>query len=385
LLSLAAEGEHKNMERKIPLIDLQRQYKELKEEIDSAIEKVLRRCDFILGEDVELFEQEFAKFCGTKYAVSVSSGTAALELSLRALNISEKDEVIVPTFTYYSTAAVVCYVGAVPVFVDIEETGNIDVEKIEKSITDRTKAIIPVHLYGQPANMEKIMEIAQKYNLPVIEDAAQAHGAVYLYKGNNKKVGSMGTIGCFSFYPSKNLGAYGDGGIVVTDDYNIAERIKLLRDYGRKEKYTHELLGYNMRLDTLQAAILRVKLKKLDLWNDKRRKIASLYNELLKNLPVDTVKIKKEHCTPVYHLYVIRAKERDRLHKYLSEEGVSTGIHYPTPLHLQPCFKFLGYKEGDFVVSERLSREVLSLPMFPELTEDEVMYIYEKIKKFFHL
>jgi len=372
------------MKNKIPLIDLQRQYNELKEEIDLATARVLERGDFILGEEVELFEQEFAKFCGTKYAISVSSGTAALELSLRALNITERDEVIVPTFTYYSTAAAVCYVGAVPVFVDVEEeTGNIDVEKIEKSITEKTKAVIPVHLYGQPANMEKIIEIAKKYNLYIIEDAAQAHGAVYSYKGDTKKAGSMGVVGCFSFYPSKNLGAYGDGGIVVTDDYSIAERIRLLRDYGRREKYTHELLGYNMRLDTLQAAILRVKLKRLDIWNDRRRKLANLYDELLKNLPITPMKIKREYCASVYHLYVIRVKERDRLHKYLYEEGIFTGIHYPLPLHLQPCFKFLGHTEGDFAVSEQLSKEVLSLPMFPELTEGEVEYIYEKIKNFF--
>jgi len=391
----------------IPLIDLKKQYKTIKKEINNAIKGVILKSDFILGKELELFEQEFASYCGTKYALGVDSGTGALELALRALGIKEGDEVIVPVFTFYATAATVLYVGAKPVFIDVEEdTGNIDVNKLEDSLKKfqipnskfQIKVIIPVHLFGQSCDMDKILEVAKKYNLKVIEDAAQAHGAEHKFKVQSFRyggaasgmtkfkvqgVGSIGDIGCFSFYPAKNLGAYGDGGIITTNNPELAERIKLLRDYGRTEKYTHQIIGYNKRLDTLQAAILRVKLKRLNQWNQARRKNAEIYNKLLKN--IDEVKLLKikDFAEPVYHMYVVRVKKRDELRKYLAEKGIATGIHYPLPLHLQPAFEFLGYKKGDFPIAEKLADTVLSLPLFPELEKEEIEYIAKEIENFY--
>jgi len=391
----------------IPLIDLKKQYKTIKKEINNAIKGVILKSDFILGKELELFEQEFASYCGTKYALGVDSGTGALELALRALGIKESDEAIVPVFTFYATAATVLYVGAKPVFIDVEEdTGNIDVNKLEDSLKKfqipnskfQIKVIIPVHLFGQSCDMDKILEVAKKYNLKVIEDAAQAHGAEHKFKVQSFRyggaasgmtkfkvqgVGSIGDIGCFSFYPAKNLGAYGDGGIITTNNPELAERIKLLRDYGRTEKYTHQIIGYNKRLDTLQAAILRVKLKRLNQWNQARRKNAEIYNKLLKN--IDEVKLLKikDFAEPVYHMYVVRVKKRDELRKYLAEKGIATGIHYPLPLHLQPAFEFLGYKKGDFPIAEKLADTVLSLPLFPELEKEEIEYIAKEIENFY--
>jgi len=390
---------------KIELVDLKKQYETIKDEVKEVMERVIAKSDFILGKELDLFEQEFANYCGTKFALGVDSGTGALELSLRALEIKEGGEVIVPVFTFYATASTVCYLGAKPVFIDVEEdTGNIDANKVEEFLRAKSKeqrakikGIIPVHLFGQPADMNAILEIAKKYNLKVIEDAAQAHGADYKlqitnYKLQIKKVGSIGEVGCFSFYPAKNLGCYGDGGAIVTNSSDLTEKIRLLRDYGRTEKYTHQIIGYNKRLDTLQAAILRVKLRKLDQWNEARRKNAQIYNELLKDInEIKPLKI-KDFAEPVYHMYVVLVKKRgesrrislrDELRKYLSEKGISTGIHYPIPLHLQPAFEFLGYKKGDFPVAEKLAEEVLSLPMFPELTKDEIYYVCDIIKEFF--
>lgn len=366
----------------IPLVDLKKQYKTIKKDIKTAIQGVLDRNDFILGEDLRKFEDEFAQYCQTKYAVGVDSGTGALELALYTLGIGAGDEVIVPCFTFYATASAVSTVGAKPVFVDVEDdTGNIDPLKIEKVITPKTKAIIPVHLFGQTVNLAEILKIVRRHNLHLIEDSCQAHGAKMLMDGEWKTAGSIGEMGCFSFYPGKNLGAYGDGGMVVTQNAELAEKLKLLRDYGRTGKYEHSILGYNRRLDTLQAAILRAKLKKLDLWNAKRQKNGELYDQLLGKIGVRTFKI-RPYAQTVRHVYAIRVKQRDDLHEYLKQNGIGTGVHYPIPLHLQKAFAFLGYKKGDLPIAENMAEEILSLPIFPELTPADIKKIVSFIKKF---
>jgi len=353
----------------VPFVDLKRQYDSIKDEVNTKINKVLQNTHFILGENSDAFEKEFANYCGVKYGVGVASGSDALTLNLKALGIGKGDEVITAPNTFIATVDAISRNGAKPVFVDIDpETYNIDVAEIEEKITDKTKAIIPVHLYGQPADMDEIIKIAKKYDLKIIEDACQAHGAEY--KG--KKVGSLSDVGCFSFYPAKNLGAYGDGGMVVTNNEQIAERIKMLRNYGQSKKYYHDFIGYNSRLDEIQAAVLRVKLRYLDEWNDKRREHAKLYNELLENVSGIETPTEKEFVKHVYHLYVIRCKNRNELQNYLSSKGVSTGIHYPIPVHLQKAYKHLEYKEGDFPITEKYAKEILSLPMFPELTDEEI-------------
>jgi dTDP-4-amino-4,6-dideoxygalactose transaminase len=362
----------------VPFVDLAAQYATIAEEIDEAISKVLRRTDFILGQDVGLFEQEFAAFCETEYAVGVDSGTSALELALRAYGIGPGDEVVTAANTFIATALAISYTGATPVLVDVDpQTYTMDVTRLEGAITDRTRAIIPVHLYGHPADMDPIMEIAQRYGLVVIEDACQAHGAKY--KG--KRVGSLGHTAAFSFYPAKNLGAYGDGGTVVTGDKRVAESLRTLRDYGQREKYHHMLRGYNHRLDTLQAAVLRVKLRHLDAWNAARRQHAKLYGELLAHSPV-VVPTEADYAESVYHLYVIRIKDRDRLRAYLREKGVATGIHYPIPIHLQPAYRDLGCEKGSFPITEDYASEVLSLPMYAELTPDSIECVAEAIRNF---
>jgi dTDP-4-amino-4,6-dideoxygalactose transaminase len=352
----------------ISWVNLTIQHRNLRDEINTAIQGVLDRTDFVLGNDVNMLEEEFAAYCGTKYAAGVDSGLSALKLSLRGLNIGQGDEVIVPAHTFTATAAAVTFTGARPVFVDADhETWNIDPKKFEEAITPRTKAVIPVHLYGLPADMDMILDIADKYNLVVVEDACQAHGAKY--KG--KRAGSMGIAAGFSFYPTKNLGACGDGGIVTTNDENLAETIRALRNCGQKAKNVHELEPFNHRLDNLQAAILRVKLKYLDEWLASRRKLAALYNELLADsdvlLPAEPAGY--EH---VYHLYVIRSKNRDDLQAYLKERGIGSAIHYPKPVHLQPFYSNGVDRLGEFPVAEKLCTEILSLPMYPELTEEEV-------------
>jgi dTDP-4-amino-4,6-dideoxygalactose transaminase len=370
---------------KIPLVDLKSQYKEIRGEIQEAINRVLDNTAFILGEEVVKFEEEFARYCGTRYGIGTSSGTSALHLALLSLGIGEGDEVITAPYTFTSTVGTIIHCGAKPILVDINPRNyNIDVQKIEEKIAKRTKAIIPVHLYGQPADLDPILKLAKKYDLKVIEDACQAHGATYKFKMQNekckiKRVGSMGDIGCFSFYPGKNLGAYGDGGMVVTNDEEIAEKIRLLRDHGRREKYEHLMIGYNYRLDALQAAILRIKLKYLDEWNEKRRKNASIYNELLKDLDVITP-YEEEYGKHVYHLYVVRIKKRDKVYKFLQEKGIACGIHYPLPLHLQKAYHGLGYKKGDFPVAEKCAREVISLPVYPELKRNQIEYIVKNLK-----
>ena len=365
----------------IPFIDLKAQYDSIKDEIDNAIQNVINNTSFIMGEELKKFEEEFAWFCDVKYAIGVANGSDALILALRACGIGEGDEVITVPHTFISTAEAISNVGGKVVFVDINpKTYTIDVSKIEEKINEKTKAIIPVHLYGQPADMDPIMELARKYNLKVIEDAAQAHGAEY--KG--KKVGSIGDVGCFSFYPGKNLGAYGDAGMVVTNNEEIAEKVKLLRNHGRiTKKYEHKIEGYSSRLDNLQAAILRVKLRHLNKWNDSRRKNAKKYNKLLNNIGGITTPYEADYSKHVYHLYVIRIeKERDKLREELKSKGVATGIHYPIPLHLQPACSYLGYKRGDFPVTEKASQEILSLPMFAELSDEQIKKIVKLIRSY---
>lgn len=368
---------------KIPFTDLNAQHKEIRPQIDKAVKRTIQRGDFILGKEVKLFEQEFAEFCHIRYAVGVNSGTDALFLALLSLSIGKGDEVIVPDFTYIATALAVSYTGAKPVFVDIDEkTYNIDVEKIEKAITKNTRAIIPVHLYGQPANMPEIINIARRYKLRIIEDAAQAHGArIKMSGGKSQIAGSIGDVGCFSFYPTKNLGGLGDGGIIVTNEAKIYNQLCLLRDYGRLSKYEHILIGYNCRLDTLQAAILRIKLKKLTAWNNLRKQAAGIYNESLKEIEGIVIPCVSDLVEHVYHVYAIRTRQRDYLYNELKNRGIGVLLHYPIPLHLQKAYKGLGYKKGDFAVSERVSQEIISLPMYPHLNQRQINFITGNIKK----
>ena len=351
----------------IPLIDLTIQHHTLRNEINAVIQDVLDRGDFILGQDVTKLEEEFAAYCGVKYAIGVDSGLSALELSLRALGIGPGDEVIVPAHTFTASAAAITFAGAKPVFVDVDpETWNIDAEKIEAAITPRAKAILPVHLYGLPADMHMILGIAEKYKLVVVEDACQAHGAIY--KGHS--TGSLGNAAGFSFYPTKNLGACGDGGMVTTNDHKVAETVRALRNCGQTSKNVHELAPFNHRLDNLQAAILRVKLHYLDEWIGVRRMLAELYKQLL---PASIGRqAEPPGYTNVYHLFVIRTQNRDALQAHLKEQGIGTAIHYPTPVHLQPFFAGLGYFRGRFPIAEKICNEILSLPIYPEMTEEQV-------------
>lgn len=362
----------------IPFFDLKLQYREIENDINQNINRVLTNGNFILGQEVSSFEEEFAKYCNVKFAVSVGSGTFALFLALKSLGIEKDDEVITVPNTFIATTCAISYAGAKPVFVDIDEnTFNIDPKKIEEKITDRTKAILPVHLYGHPADIDSILEIAEKHNLKIIEDVAQAIGSEY--KG--KKLGCFGDVAAFSFYPTKPLGAYGDGGAITTNSNEIAEKIRLLRNYGQKVKYHHIFKGFNSRLDEIQASILRVKLKRIDKWSELRRKNARLYNELLENSSVVTP-VEKEDSKHVYHLYVVRSSKRNKLQEWLKSKGISTMIHYPIPIHLQDAYRDLGQKTGDFSVTEKYADEILSLPMFPELTPEQIKEISHCIKSF---
>ena len=363
---------------KVDIFTLKKQYNELKDELKEPMEKVVMSGGFILGEDVGLFEKEFAEYCGVKYGIGANSGTDALFLACLASGIGKGDEVITPAYTYIATSLGISMAGAKPVFVDTEEkTYCIDVTKIEKAITKKTRAILLVHLYGHPADIGPIIEVAKKHKLKVIEDCAQAHGALY----KNKKVGSFGDAACFSFYPTKNLGAYGDGGMVVTNSEEVKDKMLLLRDYGRKGRYEHVIKGYNSRLDTLQAAILRVKLKHLDEWNEKRRKNAALYTKLFKEAKLDIVlPYEAEYAKHVYHQYTVRVKNRKNVMEKLANEGVRTLIHYPIPVHLQECYKELGYKRGTFPVAEKCCESIMSLPIYPELTEEEIRHVVNTLK-----
>lgn len=359
----------------IPLVDLTAQYESIKEEIDGAIAGVLESGQLILGPNVKALEEEIASYCGTKYAVGVASGTDALHLLLLALGIREGDEVITTPFTFVATAEAISQTGATPVFVDIDPvTYNINPLQIEKKISSKTKAILPVYLYGQPADMDRIMKLAKSYNLFVVEDCAQAIGAEF----QNQKVGSFGNAGCLSFFPSKNLGAYGDGGMVVTNSEVLAEKVRVLRTHGSTQKYYHSLLGFNSRLDELQAATLRVKLKYLDLWTSIRQRKANLYDQLLAELPLSRP-IVAEGLSHVYHQYTVRSRERDLLNEALKRNEISSAVYYPLPLHLQRVYEHLGYSVGSLPESERASREVLSLPMYPELENQQIEHIVNVI------
>ncbi|MGD9130298.1 MAG: DegT/DnrJ/EryC1/StrS family aminotransferase [Candidatus Bathyarchaeota archaeon] len=352
------------------------------EEMQHAATEALQNEHFVLGESVLKFEEEFARFCGAKYAVSTSSGTSALQISLLALGVSQGDHVITSPFSFIATANSVLHANAVPMFADID-TGNynVDPKLVEKKITKRVKAVIPVHLYGFPADMNSILEISQKFGLAVVEDACQAHGAEYF----GQRVGGIGDVGCFSFYPSKNMTVCGDGGMIVTNTEKVAKAARKLRDCGRVSHYEHDVIGFTSRLNTVNAAVGRVQLRKLDSWNEKRRDVAKLYGRLLSDL--DEMVLPPQggsDIKPVYHLYVIRTGLRDELKSWLGDCGVQCGVHYSIPIHLQPIYRQLfGYKKGDFPQSELLSKTTLSLPMFPELKKQEIEYICEKIHQFF--
>ncbi len=363
----------------IPFIDLKKMHAPVRAEIDSAIKNILDSNEFILGKYVSDFENNFAVAHNVKHCIGVSSGTAANHLALWAHGIVSGDEIIMPANTFVATAWGATLCGAVPVFADSsKDSYNIDPEKIAGKITSKTKAIVAVHLYGQTADIDRIRDIADSNKLFLIEDAAQAHLASY----KNKKAGGLADAASFSFYPGKNLGAFGEGGAVTTNDDDIAGKVKMLRDHGSEKKYSHELYGHNYRMESIQGAVLGVKLKYLYQWTEKRRAAAGRYNELLKNEPEILLPAEMDYATHVYHLFVIRVRKRNELRKFLNENGISTGMHYPVPLHLQKCFEHLGYKNGDFPETEKLAEECLSLPMFPDLTDDQIEYVCEKIKHF---
>jgi dTDP-4-amino-4,6-dideoxygalactose transaminase len=392
----------------IPLLDLKAQYKNIKSEINEAVQQVLESSQFILGPNVKSFEKEIADYIGVKHAIGVGNGTDALLITLKAYGIGEGDEVITTPFTFFATAETISQTGAVPIFVDVDlKTFNMDVSQIEQKITPRTKAIMPVHIFGQPADMDEILQIAQKHNIIVIEDACQAIGAEY----KNKKIGSLGHAACFSFFPTKNLGGFGDGGMIVTNDENIATICRALRAhgsgaYGHKAcnllnniqekiddnkntdntvynplKYYNYLIGYNSRLDELQAAILRIKLKHLDSWNDARRQKAKIYTENIDQKILNTP-YEKPNRKHVYHLYIVQSENKEKIVAYLKENGIATGIYYPVPLHLQKVYKNLGYHKEDLPNAEYLSKRTFAIPLYPELTDEQQNYIIEKINSY---
>ncbi|MBA5804960.1 DegT/DnrJ/EryC1/StrS family aminotransferase [Rhizobium changzhiense] len=348
----------------IPFLDIKAQYQSIKGEIDAAVLGVLASGQYVLGDEVAHFEQEFADYCNVKHAIAVNTGTSALHLALLAAGVGPGDEVMTVPFTFVATVSAICYTGAQPVFVDVEPvTLTMDPAEVEAKITPRTKAIVPVHLYGQMADMDAIKAIADLHGIPVIEDACQAHGAQY--KGH--RAGSIGVSGCFSFYPGKNLGACGEGGIVVTNDDDQAKTMRMLRDWGQEQRYHHLLKGFNYRMDALQGAILRVKLGHLEDWTEARRSLARRYSSLLAGLTDLTIPVEAADRRHVYHVYAIRSRDRDGLQRLLSAEGIPSGLHYPIPVHLQKAHADLGYQAGDFPVSEAAAREVLSLPIYPEM------------------
>lgn len=363
----------------IPILDLKAQYAAIGSEVDSAIKDVLVSTAFVLGAAVKDFEREVAAYCECAHGIGVASGTDALRLALAALGVGPGDEVITTPFTFIATANTVSHAGAKPVFLDIDpESYNLNPSLIEAAITPRTKAILPVHLFGQAADMEPIMALARAHDLSVIEDCAQAIGGEY----DSKRLGSIGDVGCLSFYPTKNLGGYGDGGMIVTKNSGVAEAVDVLRRQGSRKKYYAEVLGFNSRLDTLQAAVLRIKLKYLDSWNDARRRVARRYDELLDGSPV-TTPAQLPDRRHVFHQYTVRAPQRDALAAHLRERGIGTMIYYPVPLHVQPVYADLGYQEGSLPHAEKAAREVLSLPMYPELTEEQQRSITTAIREFY--
>lgn len=365
----------------VAFVDLKAQYASIKEELGLELDKVFKQTDFILGQAVSDFEASFAEFCDSKYCLGVASGTDALHLALRALTIGEGDEVITSANTFVATALAITYTRAKPVLVDIDpDNYNIDLDKIEEKITPQTKAIIPVHLYGRPVDMGSLLHLAERYDLSVVEDACQAHGAIHA----GRKCGSFGRLGCFSFYPGKNLGAYGDGGAITTSDEQLYRKLKMLRNYGSAKKYYHEAIGYNSRLDSLQAAILKVKLKYLDQWSQKRFENAEIYNQKLQGVgDIITPQI-TDPGAHVFHLYVIRTKRRDELKSYLNKSAVQCGIHYPVPIYSLGAYAQLNLDPIDFPVTEEFSKQILSLPMHPELTEQQIERVVKTIKEFFN-
>jgi len=362
----------------IPFIDFKEQNRLIQGEVDLGFKKVFEKGDYILGEQAHTFEATFAKFCDVQYGVGVNSGTDALHLALMAIDIKEGDEVIVPTHTFIATALCVSFCRAKPVFVDIEpDTYNIDPKSFKAAITKKTKAVIPVHIYGQPANMDEIVSIARQHGIKIVEDAAQAHGS--RYKG--KRVGSLGDVACFSFYPTKSLGACGDAGMIVTNNKDIYEKALMLRDYGRQGRYEHKIKGTNSRLDTLQAVVLNAKIKHLDSWNEMRAKAAAHYAELLKPLKKIVAPVTKQDRTHVFQTYAILVPNRDRVMEAMKAQGIGVLIHYPISLHLQEAYAELGHKKGDFPVAEKISHEVMSLPMFPHITKEQIETVVATLEK----
>jgi len=363
----------------VPLLDLKSQYAGIRHEVKTAINEVCESQLFALGPAVAEFENKIAAYCGSKYAIGVSSGSDALLVSLMALDIKAGDEVITSPFTFFATAGAISRLGARPVFVDVDaDSYNINPTGIEKKITEKTRAIIPVHLFGQAAQMKPIMEIAKRHGLFVVEDAAQAIGS----SQDGIKCGNFGDLGCFSFYPTKNLGGFGDGGLVTTNDEKLAEKVKLLRNHGQISLYSYKLIGGNFRLDSIQAAVLGVKLKYVDEWNEKRRQNAAIYDRIFANSPIKTPKIDKNNVS-TYHQYTVTVQQRDKLQKFLAENEIGSAIFYPKPLHLHECFGGLGFKQGDLPVAERLCSQVLSLPIYPELAVGQIEYVAETILKFY--
>ncbi len=365
---------------KVPLLDLRLQILSIKDEVDNAISKVLDHCRFIMGPEVKQLEEELAKYCGVKHAIGVASGTDALLLSLRALGVGPGDEVITTGFSFFATAGVITRLNAVPIFCDVDEkTFNIDPDSIERSITSKTKAIMPVHLYGQIAEMDRIKKISKAHGIPIVEDAAQAIGAKY----HNRSAGAFGEAAGFSFFPRKNLGAFGDGGFISTDSDELAEMLRKLRVHGAKPKYFHSVVGYNSRLDSIQAAILLVKLKYLDGWHEKRREKAATYDEELSGVSGIQTPFVHPYNYHIYHQYTLLAENRDKLKEHLKEKEIGFETYYPVPLHLQECYKDLSYKKGDLLTAENLSDKVISLPIYPEMTEEQQSYVIDTIKGFY--
>lgn len=370
----------------VPFLDLEAQHHQIYNKIDDRITDIIINTAFVLGRHVEEFEEGFAEIQGAKYCIGVSSGTDALHIALMALGIGQGDAVIVPVNTFIATAEAGSLCGAEPVFVDCDEYHNVDVNKLEDLLRKRTTgngqratAIIPVHLYGQSANIAEIMALAEEYDLKVVEDCCQAHLAGY----EGKLVGNFGQFGAFSFYPGKNLGAYGEAGALITNDETLYQKAKMIRQHGEVKRYYHQVIGHNYRMEAIQGAVLSVKLKYLTEWTEKRRTNARLYNELLTDVEAIQTPLEQDNCYSVYHLYVIQTDDRDGLQEYLQENDIGTGLHYPVPLHLQPAYASLGYKEGDFPVAEAAAKRILSLPMYPELTEGQLRYVCDKIKEYY--
>jgi dTDP-4-amino-4,6-dideoxygalactose transaminase len=366
------------MGQQIPLVDLKAQYQSIQADVDSAIRRVVENTSFIMGPEVSAFEKAFANFCGVKHCIGVGSGTAALELTLRGLGIGPGDEVITVSHTFIATAEAISAVGATPIFIDIDpQTYNMSIGALLKAIHPQVRAIIPVHIYGQPADMTTINAIAGQYNIPVIEDAAQAHGATWA----GRKTGGLGIAACFSFYPGKNLGAYGDAGAVMTDNDNLAEQIRLLRNHGRHDKYLHEIKGFGHRIDALQAAILAAKLPYLDEWTYERRRLAARYNEMLGDLELMLPHVDAQ-AESAWHLYVIRTPLREEMLDYLKKQGIGAGVHYPIPLHLQPAYADLGYSPSSLPVTEAVAKSCLSLPLYPEMSDEQQDRVVVAIRTF---